>query len=628
MCGIAVALRAKPSPRRAEHVVATLRHRGPDGSGVYEDEDIFVGHTRLAIIELSDAGAQPMQSPDGRFVLAYNGEIFNHRELREGIGARGWPWRGDSDTEVLLALLAREGVACLERLRGMFAFVLWDRDARTVLAARDHLGIKPLYYSVEDASLRISSELRGICALGGAATLDDEAVATFLVEGAVAGPRTILEGVRALPPAHFITAHADQPAIVHERRYWELPPPAAIDKPEQDFVERVDDALRETVRLELRSDVPLGVFLSGGLDSSLVASYAADELGEDLHTFSVGFETVDARLDETGAASRVAKHLRSQHERVVVHRSEFVTQMRDVVAALDQPSVDGINSYFISSAAARSVKVALSGQGGDELFGGYNTFPFASKLANLTSHFPVAPLRVQAFAARATQLPARVQHNWYVRGAVGALTDVDPAVLVAMSNPVFAAREVGVTPRHFSADAGANRCRDVVNEISRIMVRGYLVNTLLRDMDATSMAHSLEVRVPLVDRVLLTLAFRAPGWQKVVWGNTKMPLRTLVGRRLPTELLHRPKQGFTFPLADWLAHPMTRPVIDEILDPDRIAAVGRVSPDLVRHEVDRLRHPRRTDIRWLRAQRVWALIVLHEWHQHWDDRRRQARTIG
>jgi asparagine synthase (glutamine-hydrolysing) len=625
MCGIALALGGKPSPARAGHVLATLRHRGPDGCGTYEDQDVFIGHTRLAIIDLSDAGSQPMHSPDGRFVLAYNGEIYNYRELRDEVGTRDWPWRGHGDTEVLLALLAREGVACLQRLRGMFAFVLWDRLERTIVAARDHLGIKPLYYVAEPGSLRISSELRGICALGGGTALDDEAVSAFLVEGAVPGPRTILSGVRALLPAHFIEVHADRPDNVQQQQYWDLPPSGVDEISDDEVVDRIDQALRETVRLELRSDVPLGVFLSGGLDSSLVASYAADELREDLRTCSVGFETADRRLDETSAAGLVAKHLKSRHERIVVSRDAFVTRIHELVSALDQPSVDGVNSYFVSRAAAPSIKVALSGQGGDELFGGYNTFPFASRLSELTSRLPVAPRTLRRLGMRAKRLPARLQHSWYVRGIVGALTDVDPELLVAL-NPVFGAREVGVEIRA-TGRASQNGSRDVVNALSRIMVRGYLVNTLLRDMDAMSMAHSLEVRVPLVDHVLLSLALSVPGRQKTVWGSTKMPLRRLVGRRLPAELLDRPKQGFTFPLAEWLTHPNTRPIIDGILDRDQITAVGRVDPELVRSEVQRLCYPRRTDIRWLRAQRVWALIVLHAWHDHWQDLVRRARTI-
>lgn len=590
--------------------LASMRHRGPDGSNVYEEDGLFIGHTRLAIIDLTEAASQPMQSPDGRFVLAYNGEIYNFVELREQIGT-AWPWRGEGDTEVLLALLALDGPAALTRLRGMFAFVLWDRQRRSLLAARDALGIKPLYYEHRSGRTLLASELRTLRSLGADEALDPAAVESFLLNGSVYGPRTIFRGVRAVRPGHYLTVDDGN---VSEHAYWRPPRGRPIPRAEDELVDEVDEALRESVRLELRSDVPVGVFLSGGIDSSLISSYAAEQLGGELHTFAVGFEADDPSWDETGFAGLVAEHLGTRHERIVVTRSDFEARMEDLVRAIDQPSVDGVNSYFISGVAAARVKVAISGQGGDELFAGYNVFQFASRLAHLLARVPSVPGIAPRVRTTARRLPARVQHNWYVRGVAGVLARGDPELVNAMANPLFSRGEIGAPPTS-SPDPHPNGDADLVNALSLLLIRDYLANTLLRDMDAMSMSHSLEVRVPLVDHVLAELALSIPGDQKVRWGNAKAPLRALARRRLPHELLDRPKQGFGFPLAEWLRHPRCERNLRDVLSRDEVLDAGLVDPKLTARELDRLQKPRVGDIRWLRAQRVWGLYVLHRWHR-------------
>jgi asparagine synthase (glutamine-hydrolysing) len=614
MCGIAVALGELPNEERRSAAVASMHHRGPDGSGRFEEPGVFIGHTRLSIIDLSDAANQPMQSPDGRYVLAYNGELYNYVELRESLRGSGWIWRGHSDTEVLLALLALEGASCLPRLRGMFAFALWDRERRSLLSARDPLGVKPLYYSHNGNRTLVASELRTLCVLGGGERLDRRAVDSFLITGSVRGPQTILAGVRSLPPGRALEIVAGE---ARERAYWRIPTGATDLRPRDELVEELDDLLRESVRIQLRSDVPVGTFLSGGLDSSLVTSYAAEHLGGSVKTFSVAFETEGPARgetwDETGSAALVSDLYATDHERVVVTHAEFAARMTEVAQAIDQPSVDGVNSYFVCSAAAPAVKVALSGQGGDELFAGYNLFQLASLVGRINERLPRLPRPAPQLGRTVLRLPTRAQHNWHTLAAAAVLTR-GQVLLDRVWNPLFSAAEIGaetLPPPERESNG------DLVNAVSRLSISDYLRNTLLRDMDVMSMAHSLEVRVPIVDHVLTEFALSIPGHQKVAWGDSKSLLRSLARRRLPSRLLERKKFGFQLPLAEWLRRSPSDRALDETLASDLVAAAGLVSPALVRRELSWLRRPRPGDIPWLRAHRVWALYVLHEWHAQW-----------
>jgi asparagine synthase (glutamine-hydrolysing) len=619
VCGLAATLGFVPDEATQRAVLASLHHRGPDGSGTHVEVDVFVGHTRLAILDLSDAASQPMTSEGGQYVLAYNGELYNFEALRSEAAGKGWRFRGTGDTEALLALLVLEGATCLPRLRGMFAFVFWDRKRRRLLAARDHLGIKPLYY-VHGRRTVVSSEIRTLALLHDGA-IDPVAVEDFLLTGSVVGPRTIVAGVRALPPGHLVTFEDGQ---AREASFWRVPESSPEVRPRDEVVADLEELLGDSVRRQLRSDVPVGTFLSGGLDSSLITSYAAEHLGEGLSTFSVGFADGHPRWDESSDAQLVADRYRTLHHHVVVSASEFLPRMHELPRVIDQPSVDGINSYVVSEAAAPHVKVALSGQGGDELFGGYNIFPFARRLEALIARLPTPPRSAARAGDLALRLPARAQHSWYLRAVVGVLTRGDAGVIVQLANPLFSATEVGVSPRR---RIGARADRDLVRSISEELLVGYLPHTLLRDMDAMSMAHSLEVRVPLVDHVLTEFALSIPSADKVRWGDSKSLLRELARKRLPTELLERPKRGFTFPLCDWLRRDACRAVLREALAPERVRDVGLVDPKLVAHELARLQRPYIGDLAWLRAQRVWALFVLHEWYEHWRSlRRRSAGT--
>ncbi|MDQ6879824.1 MAG: asparagine synthase (glutamine-hydrolyzing) [Candidatus Dormibacteraeota bacterium] len=613
MCGIAFRHGDPPSPGRCRAALASIAHRGPDAQGVFEDPGIFMCHTRLKIVDLSNAADQPMHSPDGRYVLAYNGEIYNHAELRSSATRAGWKWRSHGDTESLLALLVVEGPQCLRRLRGMFAFVLWDRQENSLLAARDTLGIKPLYYSHKDDVTTVASELHALTTMGVDATLDSEAVTEFLLTGSVHCPRTIFSRMRCLPPGHYLTVRDGRAA---ELAYWRLPDPlpSGVDSQSKvDLVDRLDLHLADSVKRHLCSDVPVATFLSGGIDSSLITAYASEH-SPSLKTFCVGFETRSPeRWDEKSFARIVSDRYGTDHTDVVVTRGEFANCMEEIVGAIDQPSADGVNSYFVARAAAAEVKVALSGQGGDELFAGYNVFRFVARIQaalRTTSHFPAA---VTSQGRRVIRLPASLQHNWYIRAASTLLTGGDIPTLMATVGALFGPGEIGApVPQPVLAHAPDG---DRINAICRHLIVNYLPNTLLRDLDVMSMAHSLEVRVPLTDSVLAEFALGIAGEAKVTWQESKVLLRAIARRRLPAALTERRKQGFTFPLCEWLQHPTCQEQLKDVLSPASVRNVGLVDPKLVAGELKRLGSRATPTPDWLTAQRVWALYVLHQWHQ-------------
>ena len=611
MCGVAFASGDLPPPEQRDAAIASLAHRGPDRRRRHETEEVFLGHTRLSILDLSCAADQPMASPDGRYVLAYNGEIYNYIELGRHVERRGWQLRSRGDTEVLLALLVLEGSECVRWLRGMFAFVLWDSHQRTVLAARDPLGIKPLYYAHRRERTLIASELRTMRALGAPTTIDPHAVEDFLINGSVTAPRTMFSGVRALLPGCTLSV-SEGKAV--EQTYWRLSLSTPVIRSQDDVVDELDARLSEGIRQQLRADVPVGSFLSGGIDSSVISAYAAREISRPLLTFSIGFESRHSDWDETAYAKLVSERYATDHSRVVVTQPQFLAHMDNIVGSVDQPSVDGVNSYFISAAAASEVRVALSGQGGDELFAGYNIFQFARRLEALLDRLPRLPHKVQKLAMQFQRLPATLQYNWYGRAVMGYLSAGDPDLITAATKPLFGPAEIGA--QLTASFSGPGAPRDLVNELSLRLIQGYLRNTLLRDMDAMSMAHSLEVRVPLVDHDLANFALSIPGDQKAAWGEAKRPLRALAKRMLPRELLERPKkQGFAFPMGEWLAHPTTLRRLNASLAPNAVREAGLVDERLVARELQRAQRSAGGEVHWLHAQRLWALFVLHEWAQ-------------
>ncbi len=574
MCGIAGHITKDPEAVRqtVPRMVAAQHHRGPNASGFhYADfgpQRLGLGHNRLSIIDLSEAGAQPMVDPRTGNVLVFNGEIYNFKVLRAELEAEGVEFNGHSDTEVLLIALSKWGVKALSRLQGMFAFAFLDRTEKNLLLARDPVGIKPLYYAEGGFGLLFASEVRAILATRVTAfQTDRRAVGTYLAFGAIQEPDTFFKQIKAFPAGCYAAvslAGGELPPLRFSS-YWNFPRP--VDIAEKAAVSRVRATLEESVRDHLVSDVPLGVFLSSGIDSTIVAALAS-RLSANTRTFTVGFaEHQD--LTENTVARETAKRLGVRHCDVFLRENEVQQGIQDWLVSLDQPSIDGGNVFVISKAVkAAGITVALSGQGGDELFGGYPSFRDVPKLVRLLS-----VLRRFPKGCRTSLL--RLLMSFKSKAALAKALDIansDGSVLSVylhrrrtLANGQLQA--LGVVPSELdltfdflpptavtSLETGT---LSVEEQVGLLETKFYLGNMLLRDGDTNGMAHSLEIRVPFLDTRMLQLAFSLPGSVRMpASAPSKHLLRAAFADVLPTEVTRQKKQGFHLPIKRWMLGPL------------------------------------------------------------------------
>ena len=563
MCGIAGVARVGHAGRgdaeAVRRAMSSEAHRGPDDSGLFEGRNVVLGHQRLAILDLSAAGHQPMENEDGKLRVVFNGEIYNFPDLHAELVAAGHKFRSRTDTEVLLHGYEEWGVAGLvERLRGMFAFAIYDagtegRAGRLILV-RDRLGIKPLYYHAGADFIVFASEVKAVMSTGLVPREEDRsALAGFLIAGAVPAPRTMVKDVACLPAGHWAEWEHGQLRV---RKYWDLecpPNPAAEAEP-------LGMTLEDTVRRHLLSDVPLGVFLSGGVDSAglvALASKARRERGESLSTLTVVFD--ESEYSEAGAAAAIARYFETRHQEVRVTSADFRQALPHFLAAMDQPTNDGVNSWFVSKAAADAgLKVVLSGLGGDEVFWGYKHHRWMQKAA-LMAACP-APLRRLLAAAGSAWGKVRGRDNWgrtaWLRN--GASSGRVYLTMRGFFAPEQAARlldadakEMGEAyEEHFgSLAAGAGLSAAGVNYVE---MKRYLHDQLLRDTDVFSMAHSIEARVPYLDHVLVERLWRTRPDTKLDGARNKPLLVDAIGQDAVNEAAARPKRGFSFPMARWM----------------------------------------------------------------------------
>jgi asparagine synthase (glutamine-hydrolysing) len=552
--------------RIRDHMAA----RGPDGAGEWcaQDGRVGFGHRRLAIIDLSARGAQPMASADGNAVITFNGEIYNYKALRSALEAEGRVFRTQTDTEVLLHLYAAKGAAMVQDLRGMFAFALWDAQKRALLLARDPHGIKPLYYADDGWTLRFASQVKALVA-GGRVSLDPEPAgwAGFLLLGSVPEPYTIYQEIRALPAGTTLWIDRRGPADPHNYcAISELVRAAErVRSPQAELLEQAREALRDSVRHHLVGDVPVGAFLSAGIDSGALLGLMRDAGQADIRTITLSYEGYgDRHSDEAPLAKQVAAQYGSLHTKRIVPESEFHADLPKIFHAMDQPTVDGINTWFVSKAARElGLKAAISGLGGDELFGGYPSFadiPSWVRLFAVPSRIPLLGLAfrhmISASRAFASRLhPKSAGFVQYAGTYAGAYL---------LRRGIFMPWELGkVMDRHFMAE-GLRRLdplrhiaaslhpeqRAPYGKVATLETSLYLRNQLLRDTDWASMAHSLEVRVPLVDVQLLRRV--APALLSAPALAGKRLLAASPVRALPREIVDRAKTGFSTPIADWL----------------------------------------------------------------------------
>ena len=632
MCGIAGFL----GPRRNDLPTITaalgklLAHRGPDGEGVETFPTradparvVALVQRRLAIIDLSPRGAQPMPDPETGNWVMQNGEIYNYRELRAELAARGAVFRSESDTEVILKGYAVWGPAVLDRLEGMFAVAIWDAARDELLLGVDPAGIKPLYYwqGAEGRAL-FASEVRALLGTGLVSRdLDPVGLEGYLAYGAVPAPATIVRGVRALPGGSRLRLRSDGTALGPTRyATLEFAPAGAPPLDAGALVSGLRAALEDAVRRHLASDVPVGVFLSGGIDSSSVAALMHTVAPGSVWSFSVTFD--EARFSEAPYSALVARRYSARHEEIRLSARGLLGMLPDALAAIDQPTMDGINVYALSRAVReRGLKVVLSGQGGDELFGGYPTFTLVPRALAWRRRLGLLPAGARSLAAGAW---SRLRRRSAVpdKGARLLAGDGDPlgTYLVfrelfppASRAALFPGRPGDETahglPLALAAElARETRGLDPVNQVSLLELRIYLANMLLRDGDVMSMAHGLEVRVPLLDRRLVEVVARVPGRQKLDARLPKPLLVRALADRLPPEIYGRPKQGFTLPWEEWLRGDLRAVVADRFESASIAGAVGlddRACRAFWRGFV--ARRPGRS---WAR---VWALFVLLDW---------------
>jgi asparagine synthase (glutamine-hydrolysing) len=572
MCGIAGFLdkSGEVGPEVLAAASRAIAHRGPDDAGTQIIAmhngvgRVGLANRRLAILDLSPAGHQPMSDPATGNWIAYNGEIFNFREVREKLESRGAQFSSQTDTEVVLKAYAAFGENCLDHFRGMFAFAIWDNAEQRLFIARDRLGKKPLYYCEQNGCLLFASEVRAILATDLVPRrINPEAVQDFLCFGSVYDPNTLIEGVKALLPGRCLTWKAGEIDI---KKYWDplgfaLGTQTAAQpdhiKDESEVVGRLQDLLTQAINLRMVSDVPVGVFLSGGIDSSVLVA-ALSNKQDNINTFSIVFKEGD--YSEAKFSALVARRFSTIHHEITLTGEEFLTSIPEAIAAMDQPSVDGFNTFTISRAVARAgLKVALSGQGGDELFAGYNTFRTVPRMERLQRLERFLPSRLRSVVAssfpgrensdRNRKLAALVEGNGFM---------VHPYFLSRM---VFVPRQqellmnngnIQALRSSMAAKIGRAASLDSVNRVSYLELTNYMANTLLRDADCMSMANGLELRLPLLDHLLVEYVLSIPGAMKL---DSHMPKHLLVKAMqglLPQEIVHRPKQGFTFPFEHWM----------------------------------------------------------------------------
>lgn len=623
MCGIAGILRQEGGPvdaRLLGRMTGVLAHRGPDGEGIHVDGPVGLGHRRLAIIDL-DTGGQPMCSPDGAVWITYNGEVYNYRELRQELAARGFRFRTTSDTEVILRGYEAWGVDVLPRLRGMFAFAIWDGPGRRLLLARDRVGIKPLVYAWDGACLRFGSEIKAILQDPAVPRdLDWEALRDYFTFLCVPGPRTIFRAIRKLPPASYLLCGLDGgPPEVH--RYWTLRLTPDDSVTEAEWIERLREVLAETVRLHMVSDVPVGAFLSGGIDSSTVVAWMARASATPVKTFSIGFDEAD--FDELPYARLVAARYGTDHFEMVV-KPDVVDVLPRLAWAFDEPFADAsaVPTYCVSKITREHVTVALSGDGGDENFAGYRRYSEALKVARQADHPPLTWIRPLLRAAVGC-LPDGMRGRGFLE-LLGM-----PALLRYFRMMTFQRDETLADlltpeacgqvaprpdPRAFRDLASQAGTRGHLSMLQFIDFHHYLPADILTKVDRASMLTSLENRVPLLDHVLIETVARMPEPLKLHAGVGKYILKRAMAEDLPREVLTRPKMGFGVPLAAWFRGKLQEFTKDVLLD-RRVCQRGIIRPRAIEALLDAHARGARD---W--SSQIWSLICFELWCRTWLDR--------
>lgn len=646
MCGITGVVRYRNSEQTLSAIVSDMAnqliHRGPDADGVWTDaeEGVGLGHRRLSILELSQAGAQPMQSARQRYVLAFNGEVYNHLELRREL--TGHNWRGHSDTETLLAAIEKWGLRpTLKRLVGMFAIALWDRERRELTLARDRVGEKPLYYGWFDGAFLFGSELKALTAFPGwHGEVDRDSLTLYLRHSYVPAPHTIWKGVYKLPPGSCLTISRQSALSVSPTpdHYWRSVSIASepVDEGLDDItaIEGLDARLHQAIAGQMIADVPLGAFLSGGVDSSTIAAIMQAQSPRPIRTFTIGFSEAD--YDEAKHAKAVAEHLGTDHTELYFGSADALAVIPHLADIYDEPFGDSsqLPTHLVASLARQHVTVCLSGDGGDEVFGGYNRYIWGPEIWRQIRSVPLA---VRQFAGEVIQLlPLQIYdgmgrhlpHRWrqpalgdrlHKLASILGVADPDEIYWRLISQHQEPSTVVigGGEPLTWAdAEAASFAASPRGSEFTeRMMFRdlvGYLPGDILTKVDHAAMATSLETRMPFLDHRLLQFAWTLPQHMKTRHGQGKWLLRQVLYRYVQKELIERPKQGFGVPIDSWLRGPL-REWAESLLDESRLQREGFFNSGPIRRKWHEHLSGRRNWQHWL-----WNVLIFQAWRERWS----------
>jgi len=631
MCGICGKISLNGSPVDAEllsRMTGLLSHRGPDGEGTYIHHSsrlsVGLGHRRLSIIDVSEAGRQPMANEDGTIWLVYNGEIYNFQYLKNDLEKNGHRFRSKTDSEVILHLYEEEGIEGISKLRGMFAFAVWDERKELLILARDRVGIKPLVYYWDGCTFLFASEIK--CILEDPCVqkeIDWHAVELYLTFNYIPSPNTIFKNIRKLRPAHSLVLSGCE---VKEEAWWNIDENTvnhrAVSTDIEDHKKELFTALEDSVRSHMIADVPIGAFLSGGIDSSIIVGLMSRNSDRPIKTYSIGFRDMPL-YDETRYARDVASLNGTDHHEIILSASEILSAIPDVLNSLDEPFADSsaIPTFLVSRETARHVKVALSGDGGDELFAGYRMY--AGEYWYSLYRFISPYLRHRLIEPLILSLPDSRDHlaSDYSRRIKkfldGARNNFEERFL--SWNEIFSKdqrEELVLCPEKLSSEAGRQVLSERLGEfqgdnLNRMLYAHFkesLPGDMLHKVDSMSMLHSLEVRVPLLDHRVCELAFSLPGSFKMKRGYGKRILIETFRNLLPTSLLRRPKRGFEVPISKWMKMEL-KYLLDEYLSRERIRRQGIFNYEIIHDMIQKLMN-RRSDTSW----QLWNLIVFQNWY--------------
>ena len=641
MCGIAGFVTGRPRSTAlqlgniARNMNGSLRHRGPDDEGVWIDPEAGVAlvHRRLSIIDLSPTGHQPMISADGRYVIVYNGEVYNYEDIRPSLTARGISFRGTSDTEVILESIAAFGIeATLPQMIGMFAIALWDRRERTLTLVRDRLGIKPVYWAKFGDLFLFGSELKALRAHPDwTPRINRNATASYMRHNYIPAPHTIYEGVHKLEPGTILTLPwKGEPRIT---RYWNAREVAragisnGVQGSDSDLTDALETQLKDAVKRRMIADVPLGAFLSGGVDSSTVVALMQDANPGAVKTFTIGFDIPG--FDEASHAGAVARHLGTEHTELTVTAQQALDVIPHLPEWFDEPFADPsqIPTYLVSAMTRRYVTVALSGDGGDELFAGYNRYQLTQRFCRALSVLPRSARRAMAagltsmspdswsrlFSVLGAKIPGQIGDKLHKFASVLGLPDGD-----AIYRRLLTHWEPGEVVQNAKEPKGivwdatvAKDMPDLLDRMQFLDLVTYLPDDILTKVDRASMAVALEARVPLIDHRVVEFAWRLPRSSKIRGGQTKWLLRQVLYRYVPPHLIERPKMGFGIPLGEWLRGPL-RDWAEGLLSEHRLHDTGLFDTAQVRrHWAEHLSGHRN----W--QYLLWDVLMFEAWCERW-----------